>query len=100
MTDTASRTLFYGGVANYIAITEARMYHAIVKRIALQNFLRVNQKVYAPILKGCSPDIHQRFGGHHALGGERRDRVFGGTEIRECLKRCTPGVEYGGCPPA
>jgi hypothetical protein len=28
--------------------TEARMYHAIVKRIALQNFLRVNQKDYAP----------------------------------------------------
>ena len=41
------------------------MYHAIVKRIALQNFLRVNQKDYAPILKGCSPDVHHRFGGHH-----------------------------------
>jgi hypothetical protein len=26
--------------------TEARMYHAIVKRIALPNFLRVNQKDY------------------------------------------------------
>ena len=50
------------------------MYHAIVKRIALQNFLRVNQKDYTPILKGCSPDIHHRFGGHHALGGERHDR--------------------------
>ena len=54
--------------------TEARMYHAIVKRIALQNFLRVNQKDYAPILKSCSPDVHHRFGGHHALGGERHDR--------------------------
>ena len=50
------------------------MYHAIVKRIALQNFLRVNQKDYTPILKGCSADIHHRFGGHHALGGERHDR--------------------------
>src|ERR1700724_2836673 len=50
------------------------MYHAIVKRIALQNFLRVNQKDYTPILKGCSPDIHHRFGGDHALGGERHDR--------------------------
>jgi ketosteroid isomerase-like protein len=50
------------------------MYHAIVKRIALQNFLRVNQKDYAPILKGCSPDVHHRFGGNHALGGERHDR--------------------------
>ena len=50
------------------------MYHAIVKRIALQNFLRVNQKDYAAILKGCSSDVHHRFGGHHALGGERHDR--------------------------
>jgi ketosteroid isomerase-like protein len=50
------------------------MYHAIVKRIALQNFLRVNQKDYAPVLKDCSPDVHHRFGGHHALGGERHDR--------------------------
>ena len=50
------------------------MYHAIVKRIASQNFLRMNQKDYTSILKGCSPDIHHRFGGYHALGGERHDR--------------------------
>src|ERR1035438_3833678 len=49
------------------------MYHAIVKRIALQNFLRVNQKDYTPILKGCCPDVHHRFAGHHALGGERHN---------------------------
>ena len=49
------------------------MYHAIVKRIALQNFLRVNQKDYAAILKGCSSHVHHRFGGHHALGGERHN---------------------------
>ena len=42
------------------------MYHAIVKRFALQNFLRVNRKDYAAILKSCSPDVHHRFGGHHA----------------------------------
>jgi len=50
------------------------MYHAIVKRIALQNFLRVNQKDHAAVLKHGSPDIHHRFGGHHALCGERQDR--------------------------
>lgn len=50
------------------------MYHSIVKRIALRNFLRVNAKDYEAILKGCSPDIYHRFGGHHALGGERHDR--------------------------
>ena len=53
--------------------TEVYMYHAIVKRIALQNFLRVNRKDYAPIVKSCSPHVHHRFGGHHALGGERHD---------------------------
>jgi ketosteroid isomerase-like protein len=57
-----------------VSLAQQYMYHAIVKRIALQNFLRVNQKDYTPILKGCSPDIHHRFGGHHALGGERHDR--------------------------
>jgi ketosteroid isomerase-like protein len=50
------------------------MYRAIVKRLALNNFLRVNQKDYAPILKGCSSAVHHRFAGHHALGGERHDR--------------------------
>jgi ketosteroid isomerase-like protein len=73
--DGHSFTYAFGGrVADDTAITEARMYHAIVKRIALQNFLRVNQKDYAPILKGCSSDVHHQFGGHHALGGERHDR--------------------------
>ena len=50
------------------------MYHTIVKRIATKNFERVNQRDYAAILKDCVPDIHHRFGGHHALGGERHDR--------------------------
>lgn len=50
------------------------MYHAIVRRIALKNFLRVNRKDYAAILKGCSRNVHHRFGGDHALGGERHDR--------------------------
>lgn len=49
------------------------MYHAIVKRIARANFARVN-KDFAGVLKGCAPDIHHRFGGRHALGGERHDR--------------------------
>ena len=50
------------------------MYHPIVKRVALKNFLRVNERDYTGVLKGCSPDIHHRFGGDHALGGERHDR--------------------------
>jgi ketosteroid isomerase-like protein len=50
------------------------MYHSIVKRIARKNFLRVNQKDFEALLADCAPDIHHRFGGAHALGGERHDR--------------------------
>src|SRR3984885_2519042 len=50
------------------------MYHTIVKRVATKNFERVNAQDYGAILKGCAADIHHRFGGHHALGGERHDR--------------------------
>jgi ketosteroid isomerase-like protein len=50
------------------------MYHAIVKRIAKKNFERVNQRDFDSLLKDCAPNIHHRFGGTHALGGERHDR--------------------------
>lgn len=50
------------------------MYHAIVKRIARKNFLRINQKDYDALLRDCVPNVHHRFGGKHALGGERHDR--------------------------
>jgi ketosteroid isomerase-like protein len=50
------------------------MYHAIVKRIATRNFTRVNEKDYDALLKDCAPDVHHRFGGSHALGGDRHDR--------------------------
>jgi ketosteroid isomerase-like protein len=50
------------------------MYHAIVKRIARKNFLRVNNKDFDALLKDCVPNIYHRFGGNHALGGERHDR--------------------------
>ena len=50
------------------------MYHTIVKRIATKNFERVNDKDYDALLKDCAPNIHHRFAGQHALGGERHDR--------------------------
>ena len=50
------------------------MYHSIVKRIARKNFLRVNQKDFEALLGDCAPNVHHRFGGAHALGGERHDR--------------------------
>ena len=50
------------------------MYHAIIKRIAEKNFERVNQRDFDSLLKDCVPNVHHRFGGTHALGGERHDR--------------------------
>ena len=50
------------------------MYHAIVKRITHRFIQQVNEKDYAAVLKGCSSNIYHRFGGQHALGGERHDR--------------------------
>ncbi len=50
------------------------MYHSVVKRIARRNFLRVNRKQFDTLLGDCAPTIHHRFGGSHALGGERHDR--------------------------
>ena len=50
------------------------LYHAIVKRIAARNFERVNEGNYEPLLASCAPRIHHRFGGSHALGGERHDK--------------------------
>lgn len=49
------------------------MYHAIVERISRRNFDHVNQHDYEPLLSACRPDVHHRFGGDHALGGERHD---------------------------
>lgn len=67
------------------------MYQAIVKKLAKKNFESVNRKDYAAVLKGCSPDIHHRFGGDHALSGERHDR----EALRlwfERLGRLAPGL--------
>ncbi|RKN38227.1 nuclear transport factor 2 family protein [Micromonospora endolithica] len=50
------------------------MYHRVVKRIAARNFTRVNAQDYDALLKDCVPTVHHRFGGDHALGGERHSR--------------------------
>ena len=49
------------------------MYHRIVRRLAAANFARVNEHDYDAILSQCVPEVHHRFGGVHALGGERHD---------------------------
>jgi ketosteroid isomerase-like protein len=52
----------------------AKVYHTVVKHIAARNFERVNEGNYEPLLASCAPNIHHRFGGRHALGGERHDQ--------------------------
>ena len=50
------------------------MYSAIVKRLAAKNFELINTKAHAELLASCTPDINHRFGGDHALGGQRHTR--------------------------
>ncbi len=67
-------------------------YHAIVKRIARKNFERVNQRDFDSLLKDCVPTIHHRFGGSHALGGERHDREALGRWLKR-LEKLSPGLK-------
>ncbi len=78
-------------IAKQLSPEDPPMYHAIVKRIATKNFEYVNDKNYDALLKGCAPNIHHRFGGDHALGGQRHDKE---TLRRwfERLGRVMPGL--------
>ena len=68
------------------------MYHAMVKRLAKRSFARVNERDFGPVLQGCAPDVHHRFAGTHALGGERHDREGFGLWL-ERLARLLPGLK-------
>jgi ketosteroid isomerase-like protein len=50
------------------------MYHAIVKRRIRQSFEHVNNHRWDDLMRSIAPDVHHRFGGVHAIGGERHDR--------------------------
>lgn len=50
------------------------MYHFLVRRLARRNFELVNAREFDALLAACTDDIHHRFGGDHALGGERHDK--------------------------
>jgi len=49
------------------------VYHAIVERISRRNFELVNNHQDEALLRSCTPTITHRFGGSHALGGQRHD---------------------------
>lgn len=68
------------------------MYHAVVKRLATRFFERVNAKEYEPLLEGCAVNVHHRFGGNHALGGERHDKEALRRWFHR-LGRLAPGLE-------
>ena len=50
------------------------MYRAIVKRRIRQSFDDVNNRRWDELMASISPRVHHRFGGVHAIGGERHDR--------------------------
>jgi len=68
------------------------IYHALVKRIAKKNFERVNQRDFSSLLNDCVPNVHHRFGGTHALGGERHDREALGRWLKR-LERLGPAMK-------
>jgi ketosteroid isomerase-like protein len=49
------------------------MYGYFVKRLIRQSFGHVNHQRWDELLKAAAPNIHHRFGGAHAIGGERHD---------------------------
>jgi ketosteroid isomerase-like protein len=50
------------------------LYQAIVKRKIRQSFEDVNNHRWDVLMRSIAPDVHHRFGGVHAIGGERHDR--------------------------
>jgi len=67
------------------------MFHAVFERQARRTFELVNQHDYDSILASVTPDIHHRFGGDHALAGDRHDAAH----LRlwfERLHRLMPGL--------
>ena len=51
------------------------LYRAIVKTRIRQSFDQVNDRRWDELMNSISPRVHHRFGGVHAIGGERHDRA-------------------------
>ncbi|MCJ1688462.1 nuclear transport factor 2 family protein [Rathayibacter sp. VKM Ac-2927] len=67
------------------------MYHALVKRLAARNFDLINTHGHAELLASCSDDISHRFGGDHALGGQRHSKAALALWL-DRLGRLVPGL--------
>lgn len=69
------------------------MYHAVVKKLALQSFENLNQGNYLAVLKNISPAITHTFSGNHALGGTRHS-VEAMHQWFQRLYRLSPGLNF------
>ena len=50
------------------------LYSFFVKRLIRQSFDHVNERRWDTLLTSVAPNVHHRFAGDHALGGERHDK--------------------------
>ncbi len=50
------------------------IYSSIVKKRIRQSFDQVNNHAWDALMTSIAPDVHHRFLGAHAIGGERHDR--------------------------
>lgn len=67
------------------------LYSFFVKRLIRQSFDYVNEQRWDALLTSVVPNVHHRFAGDHALGGERHDKEtlrhwFG------CVSRVLPNL--------
>jgi len=67
------------------------MFHAVFERQARRTFDLVNQHDYESVLASAAPDIRHRFGGDHALAGDRHDAAHLGLWF-ERLHRLIPDL--------
>lgn len=51
------------------------IYSSIVKKRIRQAFDQVNDRRWDDLMRSIAPNVHHRFGGVHAIGGERHDRA-------------------------
>jgi ketosteroid isomerase-like protein len=49
-------------------------YSYLVKKLVRQSFDNVNNHKYNALPKAVAPNVHHRFAGAHAIGGERNDK--------------------------
>jgi ketosteroid isomerase-like protein len=59
------------------------LHRSIVKKRIRQAFVNVNNRRWDELMASISPSVHHRFGGVHAIGGERHDR----QALRRWLER-------------